>query len=273
MATGSIVFVGIAPHPPIMVPEVGGEMVSEVRGSVQAMEELTRRISESGAETVVIISPHAPLEARAFVAYGGPTLRGDFAQFRAPQAIIDVPLDGRLLTAVARAAADEGLHVASLKDYELDHGTAVPLYFLRRFGWDGSVVALGYNFLSDEEHLRFGACVRRAADAEGRAVAFVASGDLSHRLKPGAPAGYNPEARLFDEQVVAAISSSDPLGIARVDQALRRSAGECGYRSMLVALGTLAGAPINCEVLHYEAPFGVGYLVAQLLRGGDLGEK
>jgi len=273
MANGSMVFVGIAPHPPIMVPEVGGEMVSEVRGSVEAMEELTHRISESGAETVVIISPHAPLEARAFVAYGGPTLRGDFAQFRAPQATIDVPLDGGLLAAIVRAAADDGLPVVPLEDYELDHGTAVPLYFLRRFGWDGPVVALGYSFLPDEDHIRFGACVRRAADAEGRAVAFVASGDLSHRLKPGAPAGYNPDAHLFDEQVVAAISSSDPPGIARVDQGLRRLAGECGYRSMLVALGTLAGAAMNCEVLHYEAPFGVGYLVAQLVCGGDVEKK
>src|ERR671917_1554712 len=125
MAAGSLVYVGIAPHPPIMVPEVGGEMVSEVRGSVEAMQELTRRISGSGAETVVIISPHAPLEARAFVAYGGPTLRGDFAHFRAPQAAIDVPLDGRLLAAIVRAAADDGLHVVPLEDYELDHGTAV----------------------------------------------------------------------------------------------------------------------------------------------------
>ena len=44
-------------------------------------------------------------------------------------------------------------------------------------------------------------------------------------------------------------------------------AGECGYRSMLVALGTTHGARPSCEVLHYEAPFGVGYLVAQLMRG------
>jgi AmmeMemoRadiSam system protein A len=33
---------------------------------------------------------------------------------------------------------------------------------------------------------------------------------------------------------------------------------------MLVALGVIANAPPACEVLHYEAPFGVGYLVAQL---------
>jgi aromatic ring-opening dioxygenase LigB subunit len=41
-------------------------------------------------------------------------------------------------------------------------------------------------------------------------------------------------------------------------------AGECGYRSTLVAFGVSDGLNHNCEVLHYEAPFGVGYLVAQL---------
>jgi aromatic ring-opening dioxygenase LigB subunit len=38
----------------------------------------------------------------------------------------------------------------------------VPLYFLQRNGWTGRVVALGYSFLSNEEHLRFGNCIRQA---------------------------------------------------------------------------------------------------------------
>src|SRR6266550_1648893 len=33
---------------------------------------------------------------------------------------------------------------------------------------------------------------------------------------------------------------------------------------MLVALGAIQDLPSASEVLHYEAPFGVGYLVAQL---------
>jgi AmmeMemoRadiSam system protein A len=64
--------------------------------------------------------------------------------------------------------------------------------------------------------------------------------------------------------VVEAIQENAPDRIARIDPDLRRLAGECGYRSMLVALGATAGLPRACEVLHYEAPFGVGYLVAQL---------
>ena len=65
MAAGSIVYVGIAPHPPIMVPEVGGQAITEVRGSIDAMRDLTERVIMSGAETIVLISPHAPLDARA----------------------------------------------------------------------------------------------------------------------------------------------------------------------------------------------------------------
>lgn len=264
---GSIVFVGIAPHPPIMVPEVGREAIAEVRGSIDAMRELTERIIASGAETIIIISPHAPLEAHSFVAYSEAELHGDFANFRAPQATINAPLDSELLEAITSSAAADGYKISPLEGYELDHGTAVPLYFFLRNGWRGRVVALGYSFLSNEDHVRFGACVRRAVEASGRAaVAFVASGDLSHRLKPDAPAGFNPQAHLFDEQVVAAINTRAPEQIIEIDQNLRRLAGECGYRSMLVAIGTKDESARDCEVLHYEAPFGVGYMVAQLAR-------
>ena len=260
----AIVFSGIAPHPPIMVPEVGGEAIADVRGSIDAMGELTRRIIESGAETVVLISPHAPLDPHGFVAYQRPRLYGDFASFRAPDTKVEFPLDEELLQAIKKTAASEGLTVMNLENRDLDHGTAVPLYFLQRNGWAGRIVGLGYSFLSNEDHLQFGTCLRRAIDRVGRSVALIASGDLSHRLKPEAPAGYNSGAHIFDDQVVDALRHNSPELIANIDQDLRRLAGECGFRSMLVALGATQALPSAAEVLHYEAPFGVGYLVAQL---------
>jgi AmmeMemoRadiSam system protein B len=261
----SLVFAGIAPHPPIMVPEVGREAIAEVRNSIDAMAELTQRVIASGAESVVMISPHAPLEASAFVAYEGPQLNGDFAMFRAPAATVQADLDDELLTEITRAAANQNLRTIRIKGYDLDHGTAVPLYFLQRNGWNGRVVALGYSFLSNDEHIRFGNSIRRAIEKVGRNAAFIASGDLSHRLKLDAPAGFNPQAHLFDEEVVDAIYRSSTSRIINIDQESRRLAGECGYRSILVALGVAEGSDAACEVISYEAPFGVGYLVAQLV--------
>ena len=260
----SLVFSGIAPHPPIMVPEVGRESIVDVQGSIDAMAKLTQRIIDSGAETVILISPHAPLEVDSFVAYRGPEVVGDFAKFNAADTYFAARVDEELLAAIKAAAAAKNFDLAILPELELDHGTAVPLYFLLRNGWQGSVVTLGYSFLSNDDHLRFGTCIREAVDRIDRRVAFLASGDLSHRLKPQSPAGYNPAAHLFDEQVVDALRMNAPEKIVDIDHGLRRLAGECGYRSMLVALGASADLPVACEVLSYEAPFGVGYLVAQL---------
>jgi AmmeMemoRadiSam system protein A len=260
----SLVFSGIAPHPPIMVPEVGREAVARVRDSIDAMAELTRRLIDTGAETVILISPHAPLEIDSFVAYEGPTLYADFADFHAPDTGFSARVDEELLKAITQTAADANYRVSMLPDDLLDHGTAVPLYFLLSNGWRGQIVALGYSFLSNDDHLCFGSCILKAVDQIGRRVAFIASGDLSHRLKPEAPAGYDPSAHVFDEQVVGALRANEPWRIREIDHGLRKLAGECGYRSMLVALGATAGLPLSCEVMNYEAPFGVGYLVAQL---------
>ena len=260
----SLVFSGIAPHPPIMVPEVGPEAIGQVRESTAAMAELTRRIICSGAQSIILISPHAPLEADSFVAYQDPELYGDFSHFRAPETRFSVSLDAEMLAAIRNSARKDDYCVTGISEHDLDHGIAVPLYFLLKHGWQGRVVALGYSFLANEDHLRFGSCIRKAVDQVGRSTAFIASGDLSHRLKPHAPAGYNPGAHAFDEQVVDNLRSSAPQRIVEIDQELRAQAGECGYRSMLVAIGAGRELPLACEVLSYEAPFGVGYMVAQL---------
>jgi AmmeMemoRadiSam system protein A/AmmeMemoRadiSam system protein B len=247
-----------------MVPEVGREAIVDVRASIEGMADLTKRVIDSAAETVILISPHAPLEADAFVAYDGPQLFGDFTMFRAPGATVHAELDDELLNRITLIAGEQELAIARIKGFDLDHGTAVPLYFLQRNGWQGRVIALGYSFLSNEDHLRFGRCIRQAIDEVARPIAFIASGDLSHRLKRDAPAGYNVDAHFFDEEVVDAIRSNSSARIVNIDQELRRVAGECGYRSILVAIGVAQGVESKHEVISYEAPFGVGYLVAQL---------
>src|SRR5947209_4301677 len=107
MANGSsIVFAGIAPHPPIMVPEVGRDAIVGVRSSIDAMRELTERVIRSGAETVIIISPHAPLEPDAFVAYDGPQLSADFANFRGTAVGAQSGIDVELMNDYNAAAED-----------------------------------------------------------------------------------------------------------------------------------------------------------------------
>lgn len=258
-------FVGIAPHPPIMVPEVGREYLRQVDASVRGMREFAQRLVATKPDTIVVISPHTPIDPDAFSARWAPRLSGNLADFRAPEVDYTYQNDLDLLTSIRDASTHAGLSFSSHRTpYPLDHGVMVPLYFLHEAGWCGPIVTLAFANLSEEEHLRFGKCIVEAAEKLGRRIAIVASGDLSHRLKPGAPAGYEPDAHLFDEAVGMAIEEGKLEDIPRIDQRLRYRAGECGYRSIVVASGAVGGQAENHEVISYEGPFGVGYLVAIL---------
>src|SRR5258707_9605153 len=180
-SSSSIVFAGIAPHPPIMVPQVGREAIVEVRSSIAAMADLTARVIRCGAETVVMISPHAPLEPDAFVAYDGPQLYADFANFRAPTATVHAQLDDELLNEITRIAADQDLKTIRIRGFDLDHGTAVPLSFLQRYGWNGRVVAPGYSFFPNENHVRFGRCIKQTIEQLKPAGPFIPHRRLNQR--------------------------------------------------------------------------------------------
>ncbi len=104
----------------------------------------------------------------------------------------------------------------------------------------------------------------KAAEAINRRIALVASGDLSHRLIVGGPYEYEPTAHLFDEKIVDAIGRGDSTGVIDIDPDLRERAGECGYRSIVIALGCIGERQHDHQVLSYEGPFGVGYMVAVL---------
>jgi len=261
-----IVFAGIAPHPPLLVPEVGGSRIEQVADSQRALREFSRRLIATQPETVIVISPHSPLDPHAFTARASQELKGDFRDFHAPGVKLKFRNDLELLDAIKAAAAHETVELRELgRDYPLDHGAMVPLYYLHEAGWDGPVIVIGFTLESNQKHLAFGRAIEQATRAINRRAALVASGDLSHRLIVGGPYEYEPLAHLFDEQVVDAIAGGNPDGIINIDPGLRDRAGECGYRSIVIALGSAGENLRDHQVLSYEGPFGVGYMVAVLI--------
>ena len=57
-----------------------------------------------------------------------------------------------------------------------------------------------------------------------------------------------------------------------MDPVMVNEGGECGLRSIIIAMGSLDGYNISSQVLSYEGPFGVGYGVAMFERQ-DKNEK
>lgn len=257
----------IAPHPPIMVPEVGGPRARATDDSASAMALAARALDAFRPDLIVLMSPHAPLVRDAFVIDTSMRVAGDLRQFGAPDVRIETDGDPLFAAAVIEEAAASGIEVVPrsasplLDEGLLDHGTLVPMSFLDRDGRHPLVV-LSLAFLPLATHRELGYAVRRVAERLRRKVAFVASGDCSHRLTRDAPAGYSPRGAEFDAELVRILSAGAYHDLEALEPALVEAAGECGLRSFITLGGFLEGAPTHTRVLSYEGPWGVGYLTA-----------
>ncbi|MCB9762664.1 MAG: AmmeMemoRadiSam system protein A [Alphaproteobacteria bacterium] len=245
----STCFSGLMCHAPIVLPEVAGSRGAECARTTRAMREVAARAVASRPDRVVIISPHSPRHRTLWSAWRG-RHRGDLGRFRAPQLQVDLPDAAEVADALGLVPVP---HDAGA---ELDHGAMVPLAFLWQAGWRGPTAILARPWNAPEAR----AVGVELAALEGR-TAVVASGDMSHRLKPGAPAGYDPRAQDFDDAFVAGLRAED--WDAALNAQPRERAAEDVIESTRVAMQA-AGAPLNAEVLSYEGPFGVGYAEAVL---------
>ena len=259
-----IAFAGLLPHPPIAVPEVAGERAADCRATTAACADLAARTVAARPERLLLVSPHSPRDERAFGLWGGARLRGDLGAFGAPEAAVDLPNDAVLAERARAEFQADDLDTWELSGAEeLDHGAVVPLVFLARAGWSGPTCVAALPLISDlERELAFGRALRRALAALPGRTALVASGDMSHRVLPGAPAGYHPEARDFDRAVCERVASGDLAGLRSIDPGLRGIAAEDVVDSCVVVTGALPAERRGGELLSYEHPFGVGYLVA-----------
>ncbi len=255
----------IAPHPPIMVEAVGGPRAAVTAASAHAMERAAEALAAFAPDTLVIMSPHAPAVSDAFAVDTSPRVAGTLAAFGAPGASFSYHTDLELAEGILSAYAGADLPTIPrsadprLAPGELDHGVLVPLSFLDPRG-EHPVVVLSLSGRSLADHRRAGTAVAEAATALRRRIAFIASGDLSHRLTPDAPAGHARRAPLFDAEVVRLVGEGDLDALAAIDPALIAEAGECGLRSFIALAGAVPEP--SAEVLAYEGPWGVGYLTA-----------
>lgn len=254
----------ITPHPPVLLPEVGGGREREIAATDRAMRTAAETVAAWQPDVIIVSSPHTILYRDYFHIAPGDGAVGDMGRFGAPEVRIQASYDTLLREEIIRRAEAEGLHAGTLgqRDPELDHGVLIPLYYLRKADVRCPIVRMGLSGFSPLDHYRLGKCVQDAVNALGRRAVFLASGDLSHKLKADGPYGYAPEGPQFDDTVTRTMASGDFLEFLTIDPALCERAAECGLRSFQVMAGALDGLAVEPQLLSHEGTFGVGYAIA-----------
>jgi len=144
-----------------------------------------------------------------------------------------------------------------------DWGFNVPLFFIAK-DFKGEIINYLTNLKEPEFYFEKSREIYRTKIKNQKAkFAVIASGDLSHCLKEEGPYGFHPEGPKFDEDLIDALKDKDTEKIFELNN-IYPEAGECGLRSICFLLGILeeSGLSWQPEILSYEGPFGVGYLVA-----------
>lgn len=263
----------LMPHPPIVIEEIGGRELKKAKKTVQGLKKTAAQIAELKDEIdlMVFITPHGPVFRSAASLIIKEELQGNFADFGQPDLSFKAESDLKFAENLYKKAEEknlalEALKKSDLKKYgirqELDHGILVPLSYLKDGGIELPLVALSIGFISYQELYQIGQQIAAAAEELDYNIAVIASGDLSHKLKKGAPAGYDSEAHLFDQKLMDYFEKKNFEAILNFDPDLIEKAGECGLRPIITMLGALDKLELDqleLEVNSYEGPFGVGY--------------
>lgn len=146
-----------------------------------------------------------------------------------------------------------------------DWGFKVPLFFL---DFKGKIEQILVGLESPKFYFEKGRREYKSRILKSETkIALIASGDLSHVLEEEGPYGFHPDGPKFDKDLITFLKKKNIKEILKLDEKYPE-AGECGLRSFCFLLGILeahsasSGQSWQPEILSYEGPFGVGYLVA-----------
>jgi AmmeMemoRadiSam system protein A len=251
-------------HAPIVVPDVAGNRARQCAETTRAMTDIATRLRAHAPDVLVIVSPHAARHATRWGICMQTPLQGNFGRFGAEHIGVTLPGAPDAAARLAPLARELRLTTRELTGEELDHGTLVPLYFMSKAGWTGPTLLIAPPYPTNRTEERMGQAIARAADQAGERWAVLASGDMSHRLTPGAPSGYHPLAKEFDRTFKARIDAGDLRGACAIDADLRELAAEDVVDSCAVAAAAVGYRNQGHRTYAYEGPFGVGYLEAVL---------
>lgn len=261
----------MVPHPPIILPEVGNGEEKKISDTTRAYEQVAEEIAELMPETIIISSPHSIMYADYFHISPGKHASGDMGRFNARKVNFEEDYDTELVDHICMIAStgEKGERLSEIQEFPagtmgerdrfLDHGTMIPLYFIRQKYQNFKIVRIGLSGLSLPVHYEMGQIIQEAVKRTGRRVVFVASGDLSHKMKEEGPYGYTKEGPEYDDRIMEVCESGEFDRLLDFDETFCEKAAECGHRSFVMMAGVLDGLSVKAHKLSHEATFGVGY--------------
>lgn len=260
----------IVPHPPIIIPDIGRGEEQKIIKTINAYQQISRDIAEKKPDTIIISSPHFQGYFDYMKINSDKTIKGNLKNFGCDLSI-EIESDVELINSLEKILKMNDFPAGTYgsRNNTLDHGSFIPLYFINQMYKNYKLILISLSGLSLKSHYDFGTLISDAISKSEKKIVYIASGDLSHKLKSDGPYGYAKEGEDFDKKFINAIVNDRLNDLLKFDEKFLRKAAECGLRSFVILAGLLNKFEYNSNLLSYEGPFGVGYAVVSI----ELGER
>ncbi|MCE9586261.1 AmmeMemoRadiSam system protein B [Candidatus Uhrbacteria bacterium] len=256
-----IVLAAIVPHSPLLAPTIGKEHREKMTDTLNAFEELAQSLYLAKPDTIVMLSPHAPMYPDSFSGNIAPSFKGSLKEFGDHGTELPIKADFLLLDHIHRHMRDNKTPFTMTSAEELDYATTIPLMFLNKNLPTVKLVPIGMSGLDIQKHYEFGEELKNVLHSESRRVAIIASADLSHAASTTSPEGVTEEGMMFDKTIREKALALDAAGILAMDPAMLEKAKQSGHKPIVMLMGCMKDMNCKAKELSYEAPFGVGMMV------------
>ncbi|SCY89484.1 AmmeMemoRadiSam system protein A [Alkaliphilus peptidifermentans] len=263
----------VTPHPPIIIPEIGGGQEREAEKTIEGLKLIATAIKDKHPEVIICITPHGNGFSDGICVLHEDEVHGSLGAFGRPDIKMSKFIDLDFIEEMIDIFVEEDvpsifLNESYAKEYnikvELDHGVIVPLYYIDKEYKEYKIVHITVGDLKLLELYKIGSLIKDAIDRSMKKALILISGDLSHCLSKDGPYEYHPMGKVFDDKLVTLIKNMDIEGILDIPGDVYGPAGECGLKPIAMGLGATDGYEVEGRVVSYEGPFGVGYMNAIL---------
>lgn len=274
---GEIIGRYLMPHAPVLIEEIGKGSEKKAQSTLEGIRKIEEEVSKKDFDTVLVISPHGYTVGQNNTILNVKSIIGNFNDFGKFSLEHTFNIDGELSEKIVSASEKFAVEIKAISsdfflsygiDETLDHGSLVPLHFILKKKQNFSIVDIAFGSYDYNEIYNLGKAIANAIAESDKKVLVIASGDLSHKASEDSPYGFDSRGLKFDKELIKLLNEGNYKNVININRELTYGACECGFRSILMLLGTICD-DFYFEKYSYEHPFGIGYMTGKFVEGGQ----
>lgn len=260
-----IVFAALTPSSPLLLPSIHKDKGAKLQKSIDAMQELSEELYASHPDVILLLSEHPTTFEDAFSINISNPYTFDVSAFGDLGFDRTLHPDMETIDRLQRNLRSQDQPITLTTDDALDHGSAVAIGLLTEKLPDVKLIPIAYSSLDAKSHFQFGQALKDILVNSDKRIAIIASGDLSHALNSKSPAGFHKSGQEFDDKINELVAQKNTAGLISLDEEMVKDAQQTVYEQLVILFGLLERISVKPQILSYEAPFGVGFMVTNFV--------